>query len=99
MTIDQESADALARIHTIVADALGLDPERLALAEDTRLLGAMPELDSMAIVAIVTAIESDTGVRIEDDALRAETFTSLGSLSEFYRRQVSVHEGSSARDS
>lgn len=88
----------LERVHGIVLSALGLDPGRLPLAEDTRLLGQLPEMDSMAILAIVTAIESDTGVRIEDAAISAADFASLGSLSEFYNRQISIDAGSSAAD-
>ena len=93
-----EPTGMLECVHSIVLSALGLDSRRLPLAEDTRLLGQLPEMDSMAILAIVTAIESETGIRIDDAAIGAADFASLGSLCEFYKRQISIHAGSSAAD-
>ncbi len=43
----------------------------------------MPEFDSMAVVAVVTAIEDEFGIVIDDDELSAEVFATVGSLSDF----------------
>ena len=50
---------------------------------DTPLLGSIPELDSMAVVQIITAIEEQLGVTVNDDEISAETFATLGSLARF----------------
>ncbi|MDD5276198.1 MAG: acyl carrier protein [Methylovulum sp.] len=50
---------------------------------DTLLLGALPELDSMGVVALITAIEDNFGCTIDDDEIDAELFTTLGSLVAF----------------
>ncbi len=50
---------------------------------DTELLGSIPELDSMAVVGVLTAVEEELGVIIEDDEVSAELFATFGSLSDF----------------
>jgi acyl carrier protein len=53
------------------------------LTESTPLLGAMPELDSMAVVELIAALESRFGIDVDDTALSGEVFESLGSLTDF----------------
>jgi len=50
---------------------------------DTPLLGSLPEFDSMAVVGVLTAIEEEFGVVVEDDEISAEVFESVGSLAHF----------------
>ena len=50
---------------------------------DTALLGNLPELDSMAVVSIITALEEHYGFAVADDEISADTFSTLGSLAEF----------------
>ncbi len=45
------------RVRRILGDALQLGPRADALREDSRLLGAIPEFDSMAVVSVLTMIE------------------------------------------
>jgi acyl carrier protein len=78
-TVRQPVADIL---YTV----LGLSPEQLSLSDETLLLGVVPELDSMAIMAIVTAIEADLGTRIDDDEINAEVFLNFATLCQFYLR-------------
>jgi len=47
---------------------------------DVPLLGAIPELDSMAVAGILTAIEDELGISIPDDELDAEAFSTFGTL-------------------
>jgi acyl carrier protein len=47
------------------------------------LLGSIPEFDSMAVVTIVTMIEDEFGITVDDDDLSAEVFETLGSLEKF----------------
>ncbi len=55
---------------------------------ETALLGDIPELDSMAVVGILTAIEDETGIAIPDDEVSADAFLTFHSLEEFVRRQL-----------
>ena len=73
----------LEEVKTIVADVLGLGPAALALDANAPLLGSIPELDSMGVVSLITALEDHFGITIDDDDIGASTFETLGSLSAF----------------
>ncbi|MBL4589443.1 MAG: acyl carrier protein [Alphaproteobacteria bacterium] len=73
----------LEHIREIVAVVLGLELASMDLAEDTPLLGAIPEFDSMAVVSVLTTIEDQYDIFVEDDEISAETFETLGSLHQF----------------
>lgn len=70
-------------VRVIVADSLQLSGRASEWDRDTALLGALPELDSMSVVHIMTAIEEHFGFPIEDDEVTAEVFESLGTLVDF----------------
>lgn len=75
-------------IKKLVGDSLQLGDRIDELKEDTELLGNFPELDSMAVVTILTAIEDYYGFTIDDDEIDAETFLSLGSLVSFVESKI-----------
>lgn len=50
------------------------------MTDEAPLLGAIPELDSMAIVGIITSIEERFGIVFDDDELDAEVFETVGTL-------------------
>ncbi|MBC3765780.1 acyl carrier protein [Neptunicella marina] len=56
--------------------------------DDTPLLGAIAEFDSMAIVNVITTIEETFGVEIDDDEISADVFEDFGSLVEFVKQHV-----------
>jgi acyl carrier protein len=77
-----------AEIRTLLADALGLDPEVAArFGPDTQLFGALPELDSMAVAGLLTEIEDRLHIIIEDDEVDGEMLETFGALVSFVRRK------------
>jgi len=52
------------------------------------LLGNLPELDSMAVVSIITALEEYYGFVVHDDEISGETFATLGSLVAFVEAKL-----------
>jgi acyl carrier protein len=70
-------------VKSILRDTLQLGDRADALTADTALLGSLPELDSMAVVAVITGIEEAFGIVVEDDEISAETFETVGSLCAF----------------
>ena len=52
------------------------------------LLGAIPELDSMAVVSIITALEEDFAFTIDYDEISADNFKTLGSLISFVEKKL-----------
>jgi acyl carrier protein len=77
----------LEEVKTIVVDVLGLGNAGLALDAGSPLLGSIPELDSMGVVSLITALEEHFGITIDDDDIGASTFETLGSLSAFIAQQ------------
>ena len=73
----------LTEVKKILAQALQLGSAIDAMTLETRLLGALPELDSMAVVTILTALEENFGFGVDDDEISADTFATLGSLISF----------------
>ena len=67
----------------ILRSVLQLDKRADKLNAGSPLLGSIPELDSMAIVAVLTAIEEQCGITIKDDEVSAATFETVGSLARF----------------
>jgi acyl carrier protein len=78
----------LEEVKTIVGDVLSLPADtRNALTADSALLGSIPELDSMAVVSLITALEEHFGISISDDEISASTFETLGSLAAFVQQK------------
>lgn len=50
---------------------------------ETRLMGDLPELDSMAVAYVVAAMEERFGIRVADDEISASVFATVGSLVTF----------------
>ena len=73
----------LDQIRQLIGDILELGDRTETLSADTPLLGNLPELDSMAVVAVITELEQRFGIVVDDDDIGAETFENLGSLLEF----------------
>jgi acyl carrier protein len=72
----------------VVGDALRLDGRTQAMTPATPLLGAIPELDSMAVVNLIMALEEHFGIAVGDDEIDASTFATLGSLSAFVEQKM-----------
>ena len=82
--------DTLNRVKKILRDTLNLGDRAEKLTLESPLLGGLPEFDSMAVVTIVSMIEDDLGVMIEDDELSADVFATVGSLVEFVGQKAAV---------
>ena len=75
--------EVIEEVKAVITDSLQLGPRADSLTAGTPLLGNLPELDSMAVVTVITALEERYGFFVEDDEISAETFTTLGSLAQF----------------
>ncbi len=75
-------------IKTMLADVLSLGARKSQLNESTPLLGSIPELDSMAVVNVITAMEERFGITVDDDEISADTFATLGSLVGFVKGKL-----------
>jgi len=75
--------DIKQEVLSILDEILSLNGRAASFTSDTPLLGAIPELDSMAVVALITTLEERFGITVDDDEIDGATFASVGSLVEF----------------
>lgn len=68
---------------SLLDEILSLKGRSSEFSTNTPLLGAIPELDSMAVVALITGLEERFGFSVDDDEIEGSTFASVGSLIEF----------------
>jgi acyl carrier protein len=73
----------LDEVKATLIDVLSLGDAGQRLQADSPLLGSLPELDSMAVVSLIGALEERFGIVVDDDDLSASTFETLGSLTSF----------------
>lgn len=66
-----------------IDSALSLGGRALQFNRETPLLGAIAELDSMAVVTLITTLEERFGIVVEDDEVDGDTFASVGTLADF----------------
>ena len=67
----------------VLDDVLSLNGRSASFTRDTALLGAIPELDSMAVVTLITTLEEQFGLVVDDDDIDGATFATVGSLVDF----------------
>jgi acyl carrier protein len=75
-------------VKNILIDVLNLGEAGQALDAQSPLLGSLPELDSMAVVTLIGALEEHFGIAIDDDDISASTFDTLGSLAAFVAQKA-----------
>lgn len=76
-------------LKSILDDVLSLGGRAKRFDADTPLLGAIPELDSMAVVGLITAIEERFGIAVADDEIDGSVFATFGSLVAFVEQSQS----------
>lgn len=72
----------------LLSQSLQIGRRTDAYTADSPLLGAIPELDSMAVVNLITAMEEHFGFVVADDEISADSFATLGSLANFVDQKL-----------
>jgi len=75
-------------VKTILGDVLQIADRVKGFSASTPLLGSIAELDSMAVVAVITAMEEHFGFTVADDEISADTFQTVGSLVDFVDQKI-----------
>lgn len=73
---------------SILDECLSLKGRALNFRDDTPLLGAIPELDSMAVVSIITQLEERLGISIDDDEIDGAAFADVSALVGFATQKL-----------
>ena len=75
-------------VKKVVGSALQIGSRVQQMDAAAPLLGAVPELDSMAVVNLITALEEHFDISVADDEIDASTFETLGSLTLFIESKL-----------
>ena len=75
--------DKLDGVRNLLKTSLQLGERADRLSGGSALLGAIPELDSMAVVKLITTMEEQYGIQVDDDEISADTFATVGTLARF----------------
>lgn len=75
--------ETLDSVRAVLVETLELAQRPDDFTRDSALFGALPELDSFGVVALVAALEERFDILIDDDEFGADLFASVGSLTDF----------------
>ena len=76
------------QVINVLVEVLQLNDQSHQLNQNSQLLGAVPEFDSMAVVSVLTRLEEDYGFFIDDDEIDADTFESVGTLTACIQKKI-----------
>lgn len=79
------SGVTLADVLGVVGRILGIEDRVGTFDAATPLFGSLPELDSLAVLELVTALEDEFAITVDDDELTSGMLETAGSLHEFVR--------------
>ncbi len=82
--------DIKSEILGLLDEVLSLNGRTAAFTADTALLGAIPELDSMAVVALITGMEERFGFIVDDDEIDGAAFATVGTLIAFVEEKLAA---------
>ena len=81
--LQTHGGDTESAVISTVDKVLHLGGRAASLTRETPMLGAMPELDSLAVVGLLNAIQERFTVEIDDDEIDGSIFATVGSLIDF----------------
>jgi acyl carrier protein len=75
-------------VKAVVVATLDIKDRADDLVPESELLGSLPELDSVAVVELIVALQDRFGIEIEDDEVIGDIFETLGQLTAFIDSKV-----------
>ena len=73
---------------SLLDETLHLEGRSASFDDNTPLLGALPEMDSMGVVSLLTAFEDRLGLTIDDDEIDGSVFQTFGTLLTFIQQKM-----------
>lgn len=82
--------DVMKETLRVLDEVLSLNGRSALFTRDTPLLGAIPELDSMAVVTLITTMEERFGIVVDDDDIDGSTFSTVAALVDFVSEKLAA---------
>ena len=76
------------QLKSVIDDALFLNGRSKQWGNQMSLLGNVPELDSMAVMNVVSGLEINFGIIVDDEDINADVFATLESLAIFVHQKL-----------
>lgn len=80
--------DVMNEVIQVLEEVLSLGGRGADFQRDTALLGSVPELDSMAVVSLITMLEERFNISVDDDEIDGDAFSTIGALVDFVQHKV-----------
>jgi acyl carrier protein len=80
--------EVMQEVTRLLDEVLSLKGRSASFTRQTHLLGAVPELDSMAVVSLITGIEERFGIAIDDSDIDGDVFATVGTLTDFVAEKL-----------
>jgi acyl carrier protein len=74
----------------VLDEVLSLNGRAARFNRETHLLGAIPELDSMAVVSLIAGLEERFAMAVDDEDIDGDIFVTVGSLVDFVGGKISA---------
>jgi acyl carrier protein len=89
MTRSPEISQAIFEdVKAVVVLTLHIEDQADDLGPETGLFGNLPELDSLAVVKLIVALQKRFGIEIKIDEIVGDIFGTLGGLAAFVEAKV-----------
>lgn len=75
--------DTVEVIKKVLVTSLGIEDRADTIDASSGLLGEIPELDSLGVLELVTALEEEFGITVDDEDFTGEVFETVGTLAAF----------------
>lgn len=82
------TSETMDSVREVLISSLELQQTPDELHPDTALFGALPELDSLGVLALVTDLEERFDITVDDEEFGAELFETVGTLTEFVEAKL-----------
>jgi acyl carrier protein len=82
------NTSSLEEVKSVLIETLGIEDRAYTISASTELFGNIPELDSLAVLELVTAIEESFDIVVDDSEFGGDIFETLGSLAAFVDEKV-----------
>jgi acyl carrier protein len=86
--VNPDSTIPLDEVKAVLVATLGVEDRADEIRASTPLFGHLPELDSMAVVELVYALEDRFAIIFEGEEITADVFDTLESLATFVAGKI-----------
>lgn len=82
------TSETMDGVREVLVSSLELRQTPADLQPDTPLFGALPELDSLGVLALVTDLEEHFDIIVDDEEFGADLFETVATLTDFVETKL-----------